>query len=194
MEDLIPSHWYSILHRIRYAGFREAFLAGGALRDRIVGVPHKDLDIFIGSHTGQFTRKIRTICRKLQPSIMVEGPRLFGSDREYKESDYDITGLATLKVEGEEVQIVGRNSLATPFYEPTPDWVSEVLNRFDFGICQIALVGETLVTTPAFHQDLRDKTFTQTRPEVRHLSRERFKRFQGRYTGWTYREANDHVF
>jgi hypothetical protein len=94
--------------------------------------------------------------------------------REYKGSMNSIRAVDEGKWNGEDVNVVECKPWPSP---------AEMLEEFDFGICQIAFDGKEIITTPAFHWDYKHGLFTMVHGRRYEKSKERFERINQRY-GW----------
>lgn len=121
-----------------------ATIAGGYLRDSYYRVPHKDIDIFTSSDLD---------VEKLKKTFSGWTVEELDSDEDEK---YDAMSS--------EFSVV---NLTHPNYDPiqimrsdTYNSVSSVLEKFDFGFCQIAFDGCNVLVTDAFWSDAANNTAT----------------------------------
>lgn len=146
--------------------FSDALVAGGCIRDYRLGVPPKDIDVFVAG-----------------PSALIVHPDFVHqpvpSDRreEYEGrpyvrfvDDYDFHGI--------HVQVIG-------FY--TDDEVVAVhgptlVGDFDFGITRAWYDGQ-IHETPEFEKDLQDSTITVLRNDRPERAATRARRFMDRHPG-----------
>ena len=169
----IPPHWTTILNEIKAAGFPEAVVAGGAMRDLYFGKPHKDLDIFIqtGPAPAGLASAINILKREFgSPTAVCTAPCV------YMGWNPEVAGFVNFTIHGEDVQIVGINRDAFS--------MAAILRRIDFGICQIGWDGTNIEFTTAFFTDVANRTFTVNRQDNDNdLSRtyRRFERISARY-------------
>ena len=171
----VPPAWLDILSLIQSIA-PSAVLAGGCLRDLILGGEVKDLDIFVdaSSEIGwEDIQHVLTLRHGWRVSMTVN-------------TDYVQTMRSEVaKVVGFrvpsfplEVQIVGLRSLKSP---------EDAIDRMDFGACQIGIHGPAhFVFTPSFMNDFLDRTITMLEPEdhvqeCRSLARS--ARFADKYAG-----------
>ena len=131
----IPVEWENARRYIASVTEHPAIIAGGALRDNILGIPIKDVDIFVlGLHSQM-------------------AYYLFGAERvenfEYDYGDHHAR-LANANILGVNVDLVTL-SHAT---------LKTVLENFDLGICRIAWDGYHLHITDDFMHDYTEKTIT----------------------------------
>ena len=171
----VPTEWRRILHAI-FVVHPEAVLAGGALRDLDNGVTPKDLDIFIErSSNVLFADPILMALRTVNPNAQA-----------LRSYDFNSMGLETdcivsraYIVNGLEVNVIQLKDRVN---------ITRVLDRIDFGICQIAYAIDGGVRwSNAYAKDRADKTFTITRNdsmEDRNRTYRRWKRLSKKYPGW----------
>jgi hypothetical protein len=109
-------------------------IAGGFVRDLILGIKPRDADIYIEDRAGL---REELTALGLSPSTPI--------------TKYGGKHIKTIYTDGSavEVMIVGN----------TPSQV--IQNSFDYGICMVAMDGKgQIFVTPAFNQDVRAKTIT----------------------------------
>src|SRR3546814_2316422 len=93
-------------------------------------------------------------------------------------ADLECLGYITLLWGGLEVQIV-----------PVTTTPKGLLERLDFGICQIGFDGTDVIRTPAYVRDRDNQTFTLIRcdnADQKERSRQRFERLSVKYPGWSF--------
>ena len=169
----IPAEWQVLLRDIR-AVAPEAFLAGGALRDLDNGRVIKDLDVFLSTDADM--ADVMTAMRK-------HGYTTVGSDLSLRE-DYGslgvgVTGILELRHSDPGVPPLN-------FIRVEDATVDAQINRFDFGICQIAYDGETVSRTMAYLLDQDAHTFTIIRrDDGDERALRRWERLRQKYEGWS---------
>lgn len=119
-----------------------ATIAGGYLRDSYYQVPHKDIDIFVNSSM-----------RRSELGAAFPGWTI--SEHDDDEKSYD--GVSAFQV----------INLAHSNYDPVQimtsddyNTVESVLDKFDFGFCQIAFDGSNVLVTDEFWNDASNNTAT----------------------------------
>lgn len=151
-----PELWSKILEKLPTG----AIIAGGAVRDYLLGIEPKDIDIFI--HDQDF------------PDI--EGFNTLGDDRR-KEYDAmtDISVVTHGVVAGYPADLVGIHN-----WNP-----AEFVNLFDFGLAQCWFDGEIHETFEAIN-DRANHTVTLLLTDRLERAKTRFERFNERMGGgWT---------
>jgi hypothetical protein len=153
-ELQIPQEWKDELAKLREV-CPSAIIAGGCLRDLYCGRAPKDIDFFA-----------------LPPEREMPFPWV-GSDMDYEGMEYVLAVLT-------------RHDKAPPlnliFYDGA-DSVNELLESFDFGLCQIAFDGFNTLVTPAFLWDFKYGVFTMRHTDRIERSKLRYERINQRY-GW----------
>lgn len=151
----------------------EAFLAGGALRDLDNGKVIKDLDVFLSADADMDA---------IMFAMLDHGYATVGTDLSLSE-EYGSLGVGVTGI----LELLNIDSGKPPLNfirveEPT---VTGQINRFDFGICQIAYDGERVMKTPAYLLDKASKTFTITRHDdgIDRALR-RWERLRQKYVNW----------
>jgi hypothetical protein len=152
MRDLL-AYCRSILVSLHAHGFPEAIVAGGAIRDVDNGreATVKDIDIVIFDRPGYLLDLKRA---------------MFGFNHRVAVPDHVANYLAfenvacvhefTDALDGSDVpvQIVVAKTHRTP---------QEILERHDFGLCQIGFDGQRILKTTAYIQDQANSVFTLVR-------------------------------
>jgi hypothetical protein len=169
MRTGVPTVWVSALKRAQMVD-ESAVLAGGALRDLRHFVEVKDLDIFVGPYA---TKEL------LDAAFGVTGKSKISAGCAYKLGMTDVLAVYEYTLMGCPIiqVIVLREPVTMKF----------VLERIDFGICQIGFDGEHIVTTSAYAVDHQRQTFTLTFcPDANRYQRAvtRFDRLSQKYPGW----------
>ena len=120
----IPREWENLRRKVASEAGRHAIIAGGAIRDHILGLPVKDIDIFVLGMSAQSAKQI------------------FGADIiEYAD------------VEEAKHQYRSQNGLTVDLVFSRYNNVQEVLEHFDLGICRVAWDGWDYVLTDDFECD-----------------------------------------
>jgi hypothetical protein len=138
LETPIPEQWEHLRHSVSRRAGRSAVIAGGAIRDHILGVPVKDLDIFVMGLSDDAAREI------------------FGAIRMYVGYVDNSAGART--------QYVSESGIAVDLVFLHLDHPKQVLDRFDLGICRVCWDGTTILATEDFHRDLTERTISQFYP------------------------------
>lgn len=149
------------MHRVQdYSGVLEALkrglptdsavhIAGGAVRDTILGRDIRDVDFFLDD----------TCSDAATPLLRALGYVKLGEWRQYEMfSDPNIARVAKFEKADETIPLclIGLKGPCTP---------ERNVARFDFGICMAHYDGDTPITTDAFDQDADNKTFTLLRAD-----------------------------
>lgn len=167
----VPFAWAEAL-RIVQSVHPEAVLAGGALRDLILGGEVKDLDIFIGPD-GTNLMEVLMLRHGWRLITVTNAVYVASMRREVvKVCGYRVPGLDP------EVQIIQLKKLDEPH---------DAISRMDFAACQVGMISTThWVYTPAALRDLLMRTITMMEPED-HMQETRSyvrgKRFEQKYAG-----------
>jgi hypothetical protein len=122
----IPPEWENLRRKVASEAGRHAIIAGGAIRDHTLGLPVKDIDIFVLGMRAQAAKQI------------------FGADI-----------IEYAGVEEAKHQYRTRDGLAVDLIFSRYDNVHEVLEHFDLGICRVAWDGWDYVVTDDFEFDHR---------------------------------------
>lgn len=169
MRTGVPTAWISALNRAQQVD-EDAVLAGGALRDLRHFVEVKDLDIFVGPHA---TRA------RLDAAFGAQGKSKISSGCAYKLGMTDVMAVYEYNLMGcHTIQIIVLREPVTMKY---------VLERIDFGICQIGFDGQDITETLDYAIDHRQQTFTVAycpNEDRRGRAIRRFERISQKYPGW----------
>jgi hypothetical protein len=131
----IPLEWETLRRKVASQAGRHAIIAGGAIRDHILGLPAKDIDIFVLGMSAQAAKQI------------------FGADI-----------IEYAGVEEAKHQYRTADGLTVDLIFSRYDNVHEVLEHFDLGICRVAWDGWDYVVTDDFEFDRRNLTITTYYP------------------------------
>jgi Poly A polymerase head domain len=131
----IPLEWETLRRKVASQAGRHAIIAGGAIRDHILGLPAKDIDIFVLGMSAQAAKQI------------------FGADI-----------IEYAGVEEATHQYRTRDGLTVDLVFSRYDNVQEVLENFDLGICRAGWDGWDYVVTDDFEFDRRNLTITTFYP------------------------------
>ena len=131
----IPPEWENLRRKVASQAGRHAIIAGGAIRDHILGLPVKDIDIFVLGMSAESAKEI------------------FGADI-----------IEYAGVEEAKHQYRSQNGLMVDLVFSRYDNVQEVLEHFDLGICGAGWDGWDYVLTDDFESDRRNLTITTFYP------------------------------
>lgn len=177
IEYPIPAFAVTVLKNIQRAVPR-AFVAGGCLRDTIMGRPINDIDVFVPEGqdymASEVLRNNGAVVTKSIPEPYFTMNNDVRSVRYFEGHHMPLP-----------VNIIG-------VYNCTPE---AQLERFDFGICRVAYDGIRLWKDLAFDRDQADETFSllvdQTEDQ-RNYSLGRYERLSGKYPGWKFVDKLKH--
>jgi len=133
----IPPEWEILRRKVASQAGRHTIIAGGAIRDHILGLPVRDIDIFVLGMSAQSAKQI------------------FGADI------IDYAG-----VEEAIHQCRTEDGLAADLVFSRYDNVQEVLEHFDLGICRVGWDGWDYVFTDDFEFDRRNAKITTFYPST----------------------------
>ena len=133
----IPPEWENSRRRVASQAGRHAIIAGGAIRDHILGLPVKDIDIFVLGMDAQSAEQI------------------FGADI-----------IEYAGVEEAKHQYRTQDGLTVDLVFSRYDNVQEVLEHFDLGICRAGWDGWDYVVTDDFEFDCRNLKITTFYPST----------------------------
>ena len=146
----VPFAWAEVLRTVQSV-HPEAVLAGGALRDLILGGTVKDLDIFIGPEATNL-QEVLTFRHGWRPIMSVNA--------DYVESMRgEVAHVVGYRVPGleHEVQIIQLKQLDEPH---------DAIRRMDFAACQVGYCSPThWVYTRRALKDFLNRTITMLEPE-----------------------------
>ncbi len=174
MRDLL-SYCRTVVSSLQGYGFPEAIVVGGAIRDLDNRKAHlvKDIDVVIFDRPGylkQLKRAMAGFQHKLAVSEQVANYLAFENVacvHEFWEDEKSIP-----------VQVVVARTKRT---------AEEILERHDFGFCQIGFDGTEIIKTEAYKKDKKDHTFTLVRCRDAAdfwRSAGRYQRLAMKYPGW----------
>ena len=167
-------HYDNILETLRRDVSASAHIAGGAVRDTILGRPIRDVDIFLHDTAGD---PAAALLRAKFGYVKV------GEWRQYEMfSDPMVARVAKFEKADETIPIC----LIGLTKDLAPD---DNIARFDFGVCMAAWDGTgAMITNDDFKRDIESKTFTLCRADNLaqfSYSMVRFKKLTAdRYKDW----------
>lgn len=158
-------------------------IAGGAVRDYVLGMPHRDIDVFIPHH------------------VVVEGELWDAADPRFRFTTrgwrFDETYARTIRAGNHEYdQMEAGHILGVSLYHDQDNnqinlielnadrAIQDHLDAFDLGICQAAYAGGGVQLSDNFLRDWKDRRVTLVNPNAR--TTERLERFQQRARDWGY--------
>ena len=131
----IPPDWENLRRQVASQAGRHAIIAGGAIRDHILGLPVRDIDIFVLGMSALSAKEI------------------FGADI-----------IEYAGVEEAKHQYRSQNGLTVNLVFSRYNNAYEVLEHFDLGICRAGRDGWDYVVTDDFEFDRRNLTITTFYP------------------------------
>ncbi len=163
-----------VLARLHCHGFPEAIVAGGAIRDydNGRGSEVKDVDVVIFDRPGYLSHLKRAM-HGFAHRVAVAPEVANYLEFENVECVHEF-----LKEGHPPIQVV---------VALVPRTALEILERHDFGICQVGFDGVQIIRTPQYVTDQVNKTFTLVRcrnEQDRERSAGRFARLVLKYPGW----------
>jgi hypothetical protein len=167
--DKIPGAWREALNTLHLAGI-PAVLAGGAMRDLYCGKPFKDVDIFtLGFDDTTATKIMKAFTGNWEFKSYTRFSRGY---------DIDFVLQPILKRKTDlPIEIIGTSAKS----------VNELLDDFDYGLCQIAWTGERVFYTQRFLTDFLNGTFTLTTVQTYDRAIQRYKNWaEEKYKGWKF--------
>lgn len=164
----VPASWQRLILTIREQD-PKAIIAGGAVRDLILGRKPKDLDIFVSvrAHT----------LAVMRPSGYSWGFNAYHDA--LNSSAFRIRNIYQSKWRG----II--QPLQSIELEEMADDPLTLIENFDFGICMAAYDGKEIIRSRHFDHDVEHKVFTLRHCRSLVKSKQRWKRITKRYrSGW----------
>ena len=170
LPQRVPAEW---LETLQFVGGRNSYIAGGALRDLVIGSTPKDVDIFVGPDwQSAYLDYLGDASEVRQGAPFDKHPASWSA------GDSTIERIINLTREsGTLYQIIERKDNLT---------ASEMLGRFDFGLCRIAYsLTEEWIIHNDFLLDLHHRSFTVRANHYPEASRKRGQAFKKRFPGWS---------
>jgi len=183
----VPGPHRAALRFVRNS-FPEAILAGGSLRDWLLGRPIKDYDFFVDA-SKHSPEEVATIMAEIADRI-VDAPgglraHCYHVHRFERPVDYDLLFAGVREVWDLAPGVGGISHLQVIVVDFAEGFsLQQVAMRADFGICRIAWDGTTLLVTPDFMADMQGREFTLRTGTHAEGHFKRWSRLQQRYPGW----------
>lgn len=173
-DKILGEEQFAVLKEVQKIFSKDAIIAGGAVRDMIMGKPFRDVDIWIPNKTKNLTRNMEydlpralgleggqgeyiTLAAGTQKPKSVSAPLLRWTEPRAEEVDEDLYATKS------PISSVFNMGFKESFYQlilvkESP--LKMVENFFDVGFCQAWHDGKRVGTLPAFDKDKEQKTFT----------------------------------
>lgn len=185
LDKKLPAEWLQVLRAFQIEAL-EAVIAGGALRDTFNGKPVKDVDIFLKTRGSEKKNRrfLENVFKAMNIKIAARYVDVYNIAEERRPIVLEKQGVWPMQTRVMESWKVIAGPQKTKyniiFVDGTlaqtskAEFATQLINRFDFGFCQIAYNGETFITTPAFKGDVVAKRISQVvenPSSVEHLQR-----------------------
>jgi len=167
---------------MKYYGVpKHSCIAGGLVRDTLLGVEVKDIDVFINTDNQDVTQMIGRIYKKYPVRNIVKT----GSMVQYAVTNIPIISIVEVAKEPWPIQFIFTKFLMSPL-EPTFSYCQKVVSTFDFDICQAYRYGGYSFTSNDFDRAQASNTMTQLCVNRSKQSLiKRIKRLRTKYPSWT---------
>lgn len=163
---------HGIVTALFHAGFPGAVVAGGYLRDTLIGQRPKDLDVFIPYSELATCYLEPALSKALGEPMAFQFDLSYGEDTEINRV-FTVTGLDGLQPPAQVIEMA-------PGIDPAGR-----VDRFDFGICQAWLGLDGCVqNSEAFAKDLLQRTATLVHCENGREHARSLRRWERWSTGW----------
>lgn len=182
---IVPADWQALIRAIR-AVCPSAVLAGGALRDLLLDRPIKDLDVFIEAGSMQRAEEAMADLQARGFAITFEPGELTAYP---EDQNLEVVAVADLTPPKACMAYAGLQPL--PVQLIFTNWPSaNIMDRFDYGICQVVYDGEEITFGPHFNSDRVGEVFRLRRDRPTPISMRgsvhRYARLLAKYPGWTW--------
>lgn len=173
-----PREWTDALNKLREAGATDALIAGGAVRDFLLGREIKDIDFFMRSRGPEEDKRIAETA--FTDAIVQHGEL----PEEYR---LQMPELASVYVSHEGLRdyrdIFGDGQFPAQliFLNGSEKDAYGLISRFDFGLCRAAFDGERALYTDEFLKDAFGLTMTLINADNMEKSRHRYERLSAKY-------------
>jgi hypothetical protein len=163
----IPTKWVDLLWELQEHD-PSALLAGGAIRDLYCGRPIKDLDFWVFNGEAKFD-----FMKDYDYNAVG-----FNEYEEHKKHVREIDVIYEMTFEGQQINVILMRHTIHPM---------DLIQSFDFGLCQAAYDGYNFHLSPSFLYDFKHQCFTLMHGKTYEKSKERHQRFSERYQNWPMR-------
>jgi len=155
----IPPAWEQARYEISKLFSKLAVIAGGAVRDHLLGIPHNDLDIFILETPAEWQnydktqRLIRELLGLPQPKWSLDKAEPVEAKTTWKDDfHHPYSSHHHVAYKGLDVDLVFSECLT----------MDAVVNSFDVGLCKVGWDGTNYLISQDFVRDAEHKTLTIT--------------------------------
>lgn len=162
----VPREWLDCRKTLETATGSPVYLAGGALRDLDNGAEVKDLDFWVYAENLEQARHAVRFALGKEPTN-----RCYLEYTTFAEAR-GIQAIDTYEVYYGEVQVI---------FLTEPLSLHQLLQGFDFGLCQIGVDGFDIAYTESYLKDRLTQTITITRPDNDERLAKRIARLQDKY-------------
>lgn len=185
-----PAEWVELLDELNKKEKMHAVIAGGAVRDLYCGRQPKDIDIFVCVDEGSPSLIGAKLSNQNFYSWTMQGEGSPEYDAAATGTRFILNAWEIKRPRGLWPYIWPFGGYKTPLnliYCAKWPSVHELLDGFDFGLCQAAYDGKNFITTEAFMLDYKNQHFTMTHGRNFKKSMQRYERISQRYQGWPLR-------
>lgn len=165
-ERDIPISWRTKLNEIQET-FPDAVIAGGCLRDLYHGVEFKDIDIFVPNADKPDIQQALDEYRKDHSFCVTRNIKAKKDYQQWAAVSQEIENVFTMKIGNLSIDVIGTSV--------SPD---KVIERFDYGICQIQYDGFNVRHSDWFKHDVMNQKFTLIRCDKQEDWDRAMKRYQ----------------
>lgn len=160
-----PSLWAEILAQVRPVYGDTAVIAGGCVRDYLLGREPKDIDVFVNASTARLAVRSFDLPRRFMVSALAKAS-------EYEDESNDFGAEVAGVLDGTYTDTEGREHAIQIIARPHPDFSGpQLVAQLDLDICRSWYDGATLHETPEARQARYDGTIRAIRPNNRTADR-----------------------
>ncbi|WCD56149.1 tRNA nucleotidyltransferase [Caulobacter phage KSC] len=175
-----PDLWHSLLEDIVAVFGGDAIIAGGCIRDFMLGLEPKDIDIWVNERDLVSMRNLMQRLMSTDFDWSWDLTEMEDGDPDYNGGIGDNLLIWEGTVQNTGGVILDVNIIACPEHA---DGIEAVVNRFDMDICQWWFSGGMIHQTPAALQALDNKVCTVVRGHDWERAVRRFDKFNARHPG-----------
>jgi hypothetical protein len=176
----IPPQWTKLLRRLHEAGFEDAIIAGGAIRDLDNAKPVKDIDIFLSAPSydnpdltdqamlQNIFARVATAMGVPEDLHQMITKTQYDDDEDLRQAKAreDAGGYQAKRRDVFGVTEFGGNEVGLPgtpvqvIVSRLPQNRHQIMESFDLGLCQISYDGRTTAWTATYEKDKANRTMT----------------------------------
>lgn len=170
----VPKPWLELLQRYQDMGFIDACIAGGALRDLHLGVPIKDLDVWLPDTPSEW------------PTRLIEGRPKHMKMKLLSHTEFEgFGGSENVRIRQSLIWKVSFSPGIVNEIVTTDAALGAIMRSFDFRVCEIGCNADGFVwATDGYKNDIANKTLTFNPERDWNKCKDHRERLEAKFPTW----------